>query len=153
MSILFSARLIKKYPNRRLYDTELSRYITLTDVKNLIITGWDVRVIDTADGTDITRTVLLQIMLEEESSGMPLFSSKVLCQLIRFYGGTVQGAFTRYLEESLDLFTLQQNQTTVDPFTTMTRMAQHNAQMWADMQQLLLNAAGFGANDKNSQDQ
>lgn len=144
---LFSVRLIKKYPNRRLYDTELSRYVTLADVRDLIIEGWDIRVTDTANGADITRSTLLQIMLDEESTGTPLFSSKVLCQLIRFYGGTVQGVFARYLEESLDMFSLQQEQAREDPFDAMTRMAQQNAQMWMDMQRILLNATGFGTDN------
>lgn len=143
---MFAIRLIKKYPNRRLYDTELSRYVTLEDVRNLIIEGWDIKVVDTANGADITRSTLLQIMLDEESSGSPLFSSKVLSQLIRFYGGTVQGVFARYLEESLDMFSLQQDQAREDPFHAMTRMAEQNAQMWMDMQRLLLNATVFGLN-------
>lgn len=145
---MFSTRLIKKYPNRRLYDTELSHYVTLTDVKDLVMTGWDIRVIDATNGTDITRSILLQIILDEETSGSPLFSSKMLSQLIRFYGGTVQGVFARYLEESLELFASQQQPAQEEPFTIITRMAQQNAQMWADMQQILLNAAGFGTNNR-----
>jgi polyhydroxyalkanoate synthesis repressor PhaR len=140
-------RIIKKYPNRRLYDTELSHYVTLTDVRELVMQGAEFRVIDTANGEDITRSILLQIMLDEESSGDPLFSSKMLCQLIRFYGGTVQDVFARHLEESLDLFALQQQQVHEvigeNPFEAMTRMAEHNTQMWADMQRMLLNVAGF----------
>jgi len=149
-------RIIKKYPNRRLYDTELSRYVTLADVRRLVMEGQELRVVDTANGEDITRAILLQIMLDEESSGDPLFSAKMLCQLIRFYGGTVQGIFARYLEESLDLFALQQQQMREalgeDPFDAMTRMAQHNTQMWTDMQRILLRAAGFGA-DKRKDDE
>jgi polyhydroxyalkanoate synthesis repressor PhaR len=91
--------MIKKYPNRRLYDTELSRYVTLADVRELVMQGQEMRVIDTANSENITRSILLQIMLEEESSGEPLFSAKMLCQLIRFYGGSVQGIFARYLEK------------------------------------------------------
>lgn len=143
---MFSTRLIKKYPNRRLYDTELSHYVTLTDVKDLVMTGWDIRVVDATNGTDITRSILLQIILDEETSGSPLFSSKMLSQLIRFYGGTVQGVFARYLEESLELFASHQVPSQEEPFTIITRMAQQNAQLWADMQQILLNAAGFGTN-------
>lgn len=144
---MFSTRLIKKYPNRRLYDTELSHYVTLADVKDLVMTGWDIRVVDATNGTDITRSILLQIILDEETSGSPLFSSKMLSQLIRFYGGTVQGVFARYLEESLELFASQQGRVQEEPFTIITRMAQQNAQMWADMQQILLNVAGFGTNN------
>ena len=143
---MFPTRLIKKYPNRRLYDTELSHYVTIADVRDLVMTGWDIRVIDVTNGADITRSILLQIILDEETSGSPLFSAKMLSQLIRFYGGTVQGAFTRYLEESLELFTLQQGNTTEEPFTIITRMAEQNAQIWTDMQKILFNAAGFGTN-------
>jgi polyhydroxyalkanoate synthesis repressor PhaR len=143
-----AARIIKKYPNRRLYDTELSRYVTLADVRGLVMEGQEFRVVDTANGDDITRSILLQIMLEEESGGKPLFSAKMLAQLIRFYGGTVHGLFARYLEQSLDLFARQQQQMREamgdSPFDAMTRMAQRNMEMWTDMQQTFLRAAGFG---------
>ena len=84
-----SVRVIKKYPNRRLYDTELSRYVTLVDVRELVMEGHEFKVVDTANDDDITRAILLQIMLEEESGGTPLFSAKMLSQMIRFYGGTL----------------------------------------------------------------
>jgi len=149
-------RIIKKYPNRRLYDTELSRYVTLADVRELVMEGQDLSVLDTTNGQDITRAILLQIMLDEESSGEPLFSTKMLCQLIRFYGGTVQDIFARHLEESLDLFALQQQQVRQalgeDPFDAMTRMAQRNTQVWSDMQRILLRTAGFGP-DKQKDDE
>lgn len=150
-------RILKKYPNRRLYDTELSRYVTLADVRELVMEGQDLRVIDTVSNEDITRSILLQIMLDEESSGDPLFSTKMLCQLIRFYGGTVQGVLTRYLEESLDLFVLQQQQMREamgeNPFAAMTRMAQHNTQLWTDMQRTLLRAAGLGTDKRKDSEQ
>ena len=142
-----AVRIIKKYPNRRLYDTELSRYVTLGDVRELVMQGEEFRVVDTANGDDITRSILLQIMLEEESGGAPLFSSKMLAQLIRFYGGTVQGMFARYLEESLDPFAVQQAKMREsvgdNPFDAMTRMAQRNMAIWSDVQQSFLRAAGF----------
>lgn len=142
-----SVRIIKKYPNRRLYDTELSRYITLADVRELVMRCVPLRVVDTANEADITRAILLQIMLEEESGGEPLFSAGMLAQIIRFYGGTLQGLFARYLEESLDIFAQQQHQLHQSwgdgPFDAMGRLAQRNWQMWADMQQELLRAAGF----------
>jgi polyhydroxyalkanoate synthesis repressor PhaR len=141
-----AVRVIKKYPNRRLYDTELSRYVTLADVRNLLMEGKEFQVIDTANNEDITRSILLQIMLEEESGGKPLFSSKMLSQLIRFYGGTMQGMFARYLEKSLDLFASQQQQMSEtmgeDPFEAMSRMAQRNMQMWTDTQESFYRAAG-----------
>jgi polyhydroxyalkanoate synthesis repressor PhaR len=143
-----AARIIKKYPNRRLYDTELSRYVTLADVRELVMEGREFQVLDTANHEDITRSILLQIMLEEESAGEPLFSAKMLAQLIRFYGGTLQGMFARYLEESLDLFAQQQHELRESmgqhPLDAMNRMAQRNMKLWTDMQQTFLRAAGFG---------
>jgi polyhydroxyalkanoate synthesis repressor PhaR len=146
-----SARIIKKYPNRRLYDTEVSRYITLEDVRGLVMQGLDFRVVDTSNNEDITRAILLQIMLEEESGGAPLFSAPMLAQIIRFYGGTLQGLFSRYLEESLDLFAKQQNEIRnawgENPFDAMTRLTQRNVDMWADVQKEFLRAAGFKTGD------
>jgi len=150
-----TVRIIKKYPNRRLYDTELSRYVTLADVRGLVMDGQEFTVLDTANGEDITRAILLQIMLEEESGGTPLFSAKMLSQMIRFYGGTLQGMFARYLEESLDLFARQQGEMRDamgdNPFDAMTRMAHQNMQMWTDMQQSILRAAGLGADKSDSE--
>lgn len=144
-----SVRIIKKYPNRRLYDTELSRYITLADVRALVMKAVDFRVLDTSNDGDITRAILLQIMLEEESGGEPLFSAPMLAQIIRFYGGTLQGLFARYLEQSLDLFARQQQQMRESwgetPFEAMTRATQRNMELWADMQKELLRAAGIDA--------
>ncbi len=146
-----AVRIIKKYPNRRLYDTELSRYVTLVDVRELVMDGSEFRVVDKANSEDITRSILLQIMLEEESGGEPLFSSKMLSQLIRFYGGTLQGMFARYLEQSLDLFARQQHQVREamgeSPFEAMTRMTQSNMQMWSEMQNNFFRAAGLAADD------
>jgi len=142
-----SERIIKKYPNRRLYDTEVSRYITLADVRGLVMDRVSFKVVDAANESDITRAILLQIMLEEETGGEPLFSASMLAQIIRFYGGTLQGMFARYLESSLDLFARQQQDVakalTETPFEAMTRMTQANVQIWADMQQELMRAAGF----------
>jgi len=147
-----SERIIKKYPNRRLYDTELSRYITLADVRDLIMKGMQIRVLDTANDADITRSILLQIMLEEESGGEPLFSACMLAQIIRFYGGTLQGLFSRYLEQSLDAFADQQKQLTEswgeNPFEIMSRMAQQNIELWADAQKEFLRATGFDLSDQ-----
>jgi polyhydroxyalkanoate synthesis repressor PhaR len=142
-----NVRIIKKYPNRRLYDTELSRYITLSDVRDLVMRCVPFRVQDTANDADLTRAILLQIMLEEESGGQPLFSANMLAQIIRFYGGTLQGLFTRYLEDSLDLFAKQQQQVQEtwgeNPLEAVTRATQRNVELWADLQQDFLRAAGF----------
>ncbi|MBS1208968.1 MAG: polyhydroxyalkanoate synthesis repressor PhaR [Proteobacteria bacterium] len=101
-------RLIKKYPNRRLYDTVSSCYITLADVRDLVL-GQDVfQVVDAKSGEDITRSILLQIILEEESGGSPMFTSDLLAQMIRFYGNAMQGFMGRYLENNIKAFSEMQ---------------------------------------------
>jgi polyhydroxyalkanoate synthesis repressor PhaR len=97
-------RLIKKYPNRRLYDTRTSTYITMVDVKELVLKQEQFQVIDAKSGDDLTRSILLQIILEEEASGEPMFSSDVLTQFIRFYGSAMQGMVGSYLERNIQLF-------------------------------------------------
>ena len=145
-------RIIKKYPNRRLYDTEVSKYITLADVRALVMKGTEFRVLDTSNDEDITRSILLQIMLEEESEGAPLFTANMLAQIIRFYGGTLQGLFARYLEQSLNVFAKQQQQVRdawgKDPIEAVTRMTQRNVEMWADFQKDFLRTTGFQADGK-----
>ena len=97
-------RLIKKYPNRRLYDTQTSTYITLADVKQLVIDQEEFQVLDAKRGDDLTRAILLQIILEEESAGAPMFTSPVLSQIIRFYGNAMQGIMGNYLEKNVQAF-------------------------------------------------
>ena len=97
-------RLIKKYPNRRLYDTKTSSYITVADVKDLVIMNESFQVIDAKTGDDLTRSILLQIILEEEATGAPMFSSDMLSQFIRFYGNAMQGMVGTYLERNIDMF-------------------------------------------------
>lgn len=97
-------RILKKYPNRRLYDTELSSYITLADVKAMVLTGEHFEVRDAKTGDDLTRSILLQIILEEESGGVPIFSAPMLSQIIRFYGHAMQGLMGTYLEKNLQAF-------------------------------------------------
>lgn len=99
-----ATRLIKKYPNRRLYDTQTSAYITLADVKQLVLDNEDFKVMDAKSGEDLTRSILLQIILEEEAGGAPLFSSATLSQIIRFYGHAMQGMMGSYLEKTLLAF-------------------------------------------------
>jgi polyhydroxyalkanoate synthesis repressor PhaR len=101
-------RLIKKYPNRRLYDTRTSTYITLVDVKELVLKHDDFRVVDAKSGDDLTRSILLQIILEEEAAGAPMFSSDLLAQMIRFYGNAMQGMMGKYLENNIKSFTEMQ---------------------------------------------
>jgi len=97
-------RLIKKYPNRRLYDTATSSYITLADVKALVLEQVQFKVVDAKTNEDLTRSILLQIILEEESAGAPMFSSDMLSQIIRFYGNAMQGMMGSYLEKNIQTF-------------------------------------------------
>ncbi len=97
-------RLIKKYPNRRLYDTATSSYITLADVKTLVLEQVVFKVLDAKTGEDLTRSILLQIILEEETAGAPMFSSDMLSQIIRFYGHAMQGMMGNYLEKNIQTF-------------------------------------------------
>ena len=98
-------RILKKYPNRRLYDTETSSYITLADVKKMVLGGQNFVVRDAKTAEDLTRSILLQIILEEETGGVPMFSAQSLAQIIRFYGNAMQGMMGSYLEHNLQAFT------------------------------------------------
>jgi polyhydroxyalkanoate synthesis repressor PhaR len=98
------SRIIKKYPNRRLYDTETSSYITLADVKKLVLEQTEFKVEDAKSHEDLTRSILLQIILEEETAGAPMFSSDMLSQIIRFYGNAMQGMMGSYLEKNIQTF-------------------------------------------------
>ncbi len=97
-------RLIKKYPNRRLYDTKTSSYITLADVKQMVLKQEEFQVVDAKSGDDLTRQILLQIILEEESGGAPMFTSDLLSQMIRSYGNAMQGMMGGYLERNIRAF-------------------------------------------------
>lgn len=135
-------RIIKKYPNRRLYDTTQSAYITLEGVREMIVEHERFQVIDSKTGKDITRTILLQIIGEQEANdGTPLFSNVFLEQLIRFYGNALQGLMSEYLEKSLQSFMQQQdslrkqmqNVMEVNPMNIMSQMAQKNMSLWENM--------------------
>jgi polyhydroxyalkanoate synthesis repressor PhaR len=97
-------RMIKKYPNRRLYDTANSGYITLADVKQMVLENIEFQVVDAKSGDDLTRSILLQIILDEESAGMPMFSSEMLSQMIRFYGTAQQTMMGQYMEQNVKAF-------------------------------------------------
>jgi polyhydroxyalkanoate synthesis repressor PhaR len=97
-------RMIKKYPNRRLYDTANSGYITLADVKQMVLGGIEFKVVDAKTNDDLTRAILLQIILDEEAGGMPMFSSEMLAQLIRFYGTAQQTVMGQYIEQNVQAF-------------------------------------------------
>lgn len=132
------ARVIKKYPNRRLYDTETSAYITLVDVKALVMEGERFVVQDAKTGADLTRSILLQIILEEEAGGMPMLSTAMLEQLIRFYGNAMQGMMGQYLENNIIAFADMQKK--------LQDQAQHlygdNAAMSKDLWAQFLNFQG-----------
>ena len=144
-------RLIKKYPNRRLYDTTESRYITLEDVRCLVVEGVDLCVTDQKTGEDITRNILLQIILEQEDDGEPIFTTDALLRIIRCYGDAVQGLAAEFLERSLSLFTEQQKlfHARLDeavknhPFTAITDLTQRNINLWKTMQDSFFKAAGI----------
>ena len=99
-----AVRMIKKYPNRRLYDTKTSSYITLADVKQMVLKQEDFQVVDAKSGDELTRQILLQIILEEESGGVPMFTSDLLSQMIRSYGSAMQGFMGSYLEKNIEAF-------------------------------------------------
>ncbi len=156
-----SARVIKKYPNRRLYDTEESRYITLADVKNLVIGKIDFLVIDKKSGDDITRSILLQVISEQEQHGEPIMSQDFLSQLIRSYGSSMPGFIANYLEQSLKLFMTQQQNLRVqvkrvvgiDPVMAVADVAQKNFNRWKSLQdEVMRRFAGGGRNRDSSGD-
>jgi polyhydroxyalkanoate synthesis repressor PhaR len=105
-----AVRVLKKYPNRRLYDTRTSSYITLADVKQMVLGGEDFEVRDAKTAEDLTRSILLQIILEEESGGVPMFTAQTLSQIIRFYGHSMQGVMGSLLEQNMTAFTDLQKQ-------------------------------------------
>ena len=105
-------RLIKKYPNRRLYDTQTSTYVTLADIKELVMASESFRVLDAKTEDDLTRSILLQIILEEEACGVPIFSTQMLQQMIRFYGHSMQGLMGNHLERTMQSFMDMQQQLT-----------------------------------------
>ncbi len=96
--------IIKKYPNRRLYDTQTSTYITLADVKQMVLAHDTFRVVDAKTNDDLTRSIMLQIILEEENEGVSLFTTEMLAQIIRSYGNVMQGMLGSYLEKNMQAF-------------------------------------------------
>lgn len=108
-------RVIKKYPNRRLYDTDTSAYITLAEVKSLVMEAEPFVVLDAKSGDDLTRSILLQIILEEETAGVPLFTEQILANIIRFYGHAMQGFVGAYLEKNMQVFMDMQQKVSAQP--------------------------------------
>jgi len=107
-----SQRIIKKYPNRRLYDTDTSTYITLAEVRQLVMDNESFVVRDAKTNDDLTRSILLQIILEEEAGGAPMFTEAVLSSIIRFYGHAMQGFMGSYIEKNIQAFSDMQTQLT-----------------------------------------
>ncbi|MBV6418248.1 MAG: hypothetical protein CMLOHMNK_03053 [Steroidobacteraceae bacterium] len=152
-------RVIKKYPNRRLYDTVESRYITLGDIRRLVVDRVDFVVIDKKSQADITRSILLQVIAEQEHVGEPVMSRDFLSQVIRTYGGQMQNVVGSYLEQSLKLFNAQQRELRervrgvvgVDPIDAVSQVAQKNYQRWRAVQdeifRTLLGSAPRGRDD------
>jgi len=124
-------RLIKKYPNRRLYDTATSSYITLADVKQLVLDQIDFKVVDAKTEEDLTRSILLQIILEEEGAGAPMFSSNMLAQIIRFYGNAMQGMMGTYLEKNIQTFMEIQRKLQEQGIPKMGENPMLNADAWS----------------------
>ena len=145
-------RVIKKYPNRRLYDTDISSYITIEDVRQLIVDGEDFEVRDAKSGDDLTRQVLLQIIAEHEQDGQPMLSTQLLSQIIRLYGDSLQGFMGTYLDRSMQTFMEQQGQFRQQmgsmlgqtPWSMMNQLTERNMEMWKDFQENLV--AGMGRN-------
>ena len=125
-------RIIKKYPNRRLYDTNVSRYITLEEVRQLVLSNVKFRVEDKRTREDITRSILLQVIAEQEEGGNPIFSSELLTHIIRFYGDPMQTSISRYLELSMQLF-MEQQGSFAEQLKGLLGQAQHPVQKLIDI--------------------
>jgi polyhydroxyalkanoate synthesis repressor PhaR len=151
-----SVRVIKKYPNRRLYDTVSSAYITLSEVKQLVIDGKPFAVLDAKTSENLTRSILLQIILEEESGGVPMFSEAALANMIRFYGHTMQGFMGSMLEKNMQAFSDLQSKFGVGALPTlgsvpsaaqanqfMGSFMEQSQTMAAQMQEQMLSAFGM----------
>ena len=147
------SRVIKKYPNRRLYDTEISSYVTLEDVRQLIVEGEEFEVRDARTGADLTRSVLLQILAEHEDIGQPIFSTQLLTTVIRFYGDSLQGIVGSYLERSIQVFNEQQqqlrgtlgNHVVQTPWNLLNQLADKNMEIWKGVQQGIKSGLAAGS--------
>lgn len=146
-------RTIKKYANRRLYDTQASRHVTLEGIRQLVVEGEDIVVIDDTDGTDITRSILLQVISEQEQGGRPILSASMLRHIIRFYGNPLQEFMAQYLEQSVEAFLGQQNAMqnqfrdllAKTPMAQMQSMAARNLGLWAEWQKSFMDSVATGA--------
>lgn len=152
-------RIIKKYPNRRLYDTTESRYITLADIRDLVLQKHDFTVIDKKSGDDITRTILLQVISEQEQHGDAVMSEDFLSQVIRSYGKVMPGFMAKYLEQSMTLFLTQQQQLRgqvkkvvgIDPVSAVADVAQKNFARWRSLQDEVFRRFSGGAREESNE--
>lgn len=135
-------RVIKKYPNRRLYDTTISSYITLEDVKRLVVEQVVIKVVDARSQEDITHSTLLQIIIDQEENGPPLFTTTILQQMIRFYGSSMHSLFSQMFEQGMQLFAEQQAALSQekDPLNMMSQLTQQNMTQWQQLQTQWMNA-------------
>jgi len=153
-------RIIKKYANRRLYDTEDSQYVTLKDVKNIIALGAEISIIDDTNGQDLTRALLLQIVSEQELGGTPLLNETLLNQLIRFYGHPMQDMMSGFIANSVKSFISQQEvmqeqvQHFIDtsPFGNFQDLAAKNMKAMTEMQKQFFSSSHKKNNQSNSND-
>ena len=151
-------RLIKKYPNRRLYDTEDSCYITLAQVRELVMQGVPFKVVDSQSNKDITRNILLQIIMEQESESNPLFSNENLQRFIKYYSDSTREGFSGFLQQNLDFFHEQQEllqsqmkeSMDINPMSFWADLGEKNMKMWKNTQDEFFKMAGMnGKPDKN----
>lgn len=131
-SMMSDIRVIKKYPNRRLYDTATSSYITLADVKKLVLENVEFKVVDAKTSEDLTRSILLQIILDEEAAGAPMFSSDMLSHIIRFYGNAMQGMMRTFLEKNIQTFMQMQQRLQEQSRGLYNANAMLNPDAWAE---------------------
>jgi polyhydroxyalkanoate synthesis repressor PhaR len=141
-------RVIKKYPNRRLYDTEKSAYITVADVLKIIRAGEEFQVVDADSGEDITRSILVQIITEQEGGASPIFTTEMLTRFIRVYDDTSQALFGEFLDRNLKMFAEQQKRfqdqmgnIAGSPMQIMKDLTERNLAIWTDMQQRFMDMA------------
>lgn len=155
-----SQRTIKKYPNRRLYDTAISSYITLQDVRRLVVDNEPFVVVDSRSGEEITRTILLQIIAEQEEQGEPLFSSEVLAGIIRGRGHPQSDSLADFLRQSLALFNEQQQRLARqvepllgdDPVAAMAELTRRNLEIWSAVQRQFLREVTEPRDDRKPSD-
>ncbi|MGH8282481.1 MAG: polyhydroxyalkanoate synthesis repressor PhaR [Gammaproteobacteria bacterium] len=157
MSTMEAVRIIKKYANRRLYDMQTGKFLNLSDIRDLVVSGQPVVLQDARSGEDITRSILLQIIVESEEQGSPLLSRELLEYLIRFYGNPLQQFLSSYLEESVEAFqrqqgTLQKQMSELlrhGPVSAMSDLVERNLELWQEMQASFLQGLGRKPKDES----